>query len=110
MRQSGILAACGLYALEHNIDRLADDHANAELLAKGLSRIERINVRQQTNMVFVELTDDHTAELQASLFEQGIIISGGFPEIRIVVHLDVNKSDIERVIDSIARFYGAFPV
>ena len=110
MRQSGILAACGLYALEHNIDRLADDHANAELLAKGLSRIERINVRQQTNMVFVELTDDHTAELQASLFEQGIIISGGFPEIRMVVHLDVNKSDIERVIDSIARFYGAFPV
>ena len=109
MRQAGILSACGLYALEHNIDRLADDHAHAALLAEGVSSIEGLNVRQQTNMVFVELANDHAAELQASLFEQGIIISGRFPMIRMVTHLDVNKSNIERVIDSISKFYKAYP-
>ena len=109
MRQAGILAACGLYALEHNIGRLADDHANAVMLAEGLSAIERLKVRQRTNMVFIELDSDHAAALQASLFEQGIIISAQYPQIRLVVHLDVNKSDIERVINSVSEFYSANP-
>ncbi|NNE62889.1 MAG: low-specificity L-threonine aldolase [Gammaproteobacteria bacterium] len=109
MRQAGILAACGLYALEHNIDRLADDHANAALLAEGLSAIECLNVRQQTNMVFVEIADDHAAGLQAGLLERGIIISAGYPVIRLVIHLDMSKSDIERVIDAITEFYNANP-
>lgn len=109
MRQAGILAACGLYALEHNIDRLVIDHHNAARLAEGLSRIECLKVRQQTNMVFIELVDDHAAELQANLLEQGIIISAGFPQIRMVLHLDVNESDIERVIASILNFYNANP-
>ncbi|MCP4430645.1 MAG: low-specificity L-threonine aldolase [Gammaproteobacteria bacterium] len=105
MRQAGILAACGLYALEHNIDRLAEDHANAAILAEGLARIKDLKVWQQTNMVFIELADDHAAELQASLAEQGIVISAGFPSIRLVTHLDVDSSDIERVVDSISSFY-----
>ncbi len=107
MRQAGILAACGLYALEHNVDRLAQDHANARTLATGLSGIECLKVRQQTNMVFVELPVDCAAELQPSLAEQGIIISAGFPSLRLVTHMDISSSDIERVISSISAFYKA---
>jgi threonine aldolase len=100
MRQAGILAACGIYALEHNIERLAEDHANAELLAEGLSAIEGISIRQRTNMVFVELSSNVAAALQARLAEEGIAISAGFPFIRLVTHLDISKSDIKRVIDA----------
>lgn len=105
MRQAGILAACGLYALKNNVDRLAEDHANAELLAEGLASIEALKVKQQTNMVFVELPSNHATELQARLASQGIIISAGFPSLRLVTHLDVNRSDVERVIDSVTQFY-----
>ena len=105
MRQAGILAACGLYALEHNIDRLAEDHDNALALAEGLQVIEALKVKQQTNMVFVELASNHAVELQAHLATQGIIISAGFPGLRLVTHLDVSRNDIERVIESVSRFY-----
>lgn len=105
MRQAGILAAGGSYALEHNIDRLAEDHANATLLANGLSTIPGLKIDVQTNMVFVELPHNNAAELQASLAEQSIIISAGFPKVRIVTHLDVSTADIERVIGAFARFF-----
>jgi len=107
MRQAGILAACGSYALAHNIDRLADDHASAKTLAEGLSSIAGIKVRQQTNMVFLELASNNAKELQSSLAEQGIVISAGFPVIRLVTHLDVSAQDIQRVVDGICRFFKA---
>ena len=102
MRQAGLMAACGAYALTHNIERLAYDHANAQLLCEGLSRIDGVRVRQQTNMVFLELPDDNAAALQASLADQGIIISAGSPSIRLVTHLDVSTQDVERVVDGVA--------
>ncbi len=105
MRQAGILAACGLYALEYNINRLVEDHTNAQTLAAGLSAIDGLKVRQQTNMVFVELPDDHATKLQAHLTEQAIVISAAYPYLRLVTHLDVSSSDIERVIDSMSSFY-----
>ena len=105
MRQSGILAAGGSYALEHNVDRLAEDHANAKLLAEGLSAIPGLKIDVRTNMVFVELPHNNAPELQASLAGRDIVISAGFPSIRIVTHLDVSTADIERVIDAFARFF-----
>ena len=72
MRQAGIIAACALYALDNNIERLAEDHARAERLYQGLRSIEQIKVRHATNMVFVEpLQKDHQALWQA-LSEAGI--------------------------------------
>ncbi|MDH5355958.1 MAG: low-specificity L-threonine aldolase [Gammaproteobacteria bacterium] len=105
MRQAGILAAGGSYALAHNVDRLAEDHANAKLLAEALALIPGLKVDTQTNMVFVRLPKNNAAELQASLAAQGIVISAGFPQIRIVTHLDVSTADIERVIDAFTRFF-----
>ena len=104
MRQAGILAACGTYALEHNIERLAEDHANAELLAEGLAAIEGVSIRQQTNMVFLELPADNARELQSSLADQGILISAGSPSTRLVTHLDITTQDVERIVDAVAGF------
>ncbi len=105
MRQAGILAACGLFALENNIERLVQDHANAALLAEGLSGIKGLKVLQQTNMVFVELPGDNATELQAHLAGQGILVSAGYPSMRLVTHLDVDKDDINRVVESVMEFY-----
>ncbi len=106
MRQAGILASAGFYALEHNINRLAEDHANAQLLAEGLSRIPALKVKVQTNMVFVELPENNATDLQARLLPQGIVISTGFPLLRLVTHLDVSASDVGRVIDALVEYYG----
>jgi threonine aldolase len=105
MRQGGILAACGLYALEYQVARLANDHANARRLAEGLSEISELSVSTQTNMVFVELTENKTAELQGWLAGQGIVISASFPSIRLVTHIDVDRQDVERVINGFAGFF-----
>ena len=100
MRQAGILAAAGIHALEHHIDRLADDHDNARRLSDGLSLIPGLRVDPvQTNMVFVEACGDHVATLSERLQDQGVLI-GGYTggKMRLVTHLDVLGSDIETVI------------
>jgi threonine aldolase len=107
MRQAGILAAAGLYALSHNIDRLADDHANAARLAAGLSGIPGIHVDEnavQTNMVFARFDADMPALLQ-HLAGQGICISPGGP-VRLVTHLDIDTNDIDRAVAGF-RSFGA---
>ena len=105
MRQAGILAAAGIYALDYNIERLTKDHANAQMLAKGLANIADLNLVSQTNMVFVELPYDCSQELESTCATQGILISGGFPRLRLVTHLDVEQSAIERVIEVFAKFF-----
>ena len=105
MRQAGILAAAGLYALSHHIDRLADDHANAVRLAAGLSGIPGIHVDEtavQTNMVFARFDADMTA-LVKHLAGQGICISPGSP-VRLVTHLDINTQDIDRAVAGFQSF------
>ncbi|RYF59267.1 MAG: low-specificity L-threonine aldolase [Comamonadaceae bacterium] len=107
MRQSGLLAAACLYAMDHHVQRLADDHRRAERLAAGLRTIDELNVvYQATNMVFVDVPGEHAQALTDDLATQGVImraVYGG--TTRLVTHLDIDDAGIERVI---AGFKGYF--
>ncbi len=109
MRQAGVLAAAGVHALDHHVDRLADDHANAKRLAEGLAAIGRLTVdldAVDTNMLFIQPEPgDHDA-LHAHLAENGIVLSGQKPKIRVVTHLDVTAEDVERIVETVASFYA----
>lgn len=102
MRQAGLLAAAGLYALEHQIERLADDHANAALLAKGLIELGYEVEPVQTNMVYLWV-GDQAQTLKAFCAGQGIVLSAA-PRLRLVTHLDVPRAGIEQVVAAFARF------
>ena len=106
MRQAGVLAAAGLYALEHHVDRLAEDHANASALAEGLRQVPGLRVDPaavQTNMVFISLAPDRAERLRASLRSRGILLGAG-SNIRLVTHLDVTAEDVANVIHAMADF------
>jgi len=106
MRQAGVLAAAGLYALEHNVDRLAEDHANAERLAAGLARIPDLRVEpEQTNMVFVHVPADRVKPLGEHLAAAGVLALPS-ARTRLLTHLDVDAAGIERAIDAFARFFA----
>lgn len=102
MRQAGILAAAGLYALEHHVERLADDHANAAFLAQGLSELGYSVEPVQTNMVYVRI-DERAAALKGFCAERGIRLSAA-PRLRMVTHMDVSRDQIEQVIAAFAEF------
>ncbi|MDX9676981.1 low-specificity L-threonine aldolase [Pseudomonas zeae] len=102
MRQAGLLAAAGLYALDHNVDRLADDHANAQLLAEGLREAGFIVEPVQTNMVYVQMGEKAEA-IKAFAAERGIKLSAA-ARLRMVTHMDVNRSQIEQVIATFVEF------
>ena len=108
LRQAGILAAAGLYALEHHVDRLADDHDHAALLANGLAEITELAVSTpQTNILYADIAAAHCAPLEAYLNEHGII-ARITPHMRLVTHLDVSRSDVLRTVDAFkAYFLGA---
>jgi threonine aldolase len=105
MRQAGILAAAGLYALEHQVARLAEDHANAERLADGLRGLGYAVEPVQTNMVYAQVGEQAGA-LQAFCAERGIQLTAA-PRLRMVTHLDVGVADIERVLEAFAAFARA---
>lgn len=104
MRQSGILAAACLYALENNLHRLPEDHANATRLAEGLSELTGITVENRapsTNMVFFRLTATRLTPDQflTACEERGVRFSGvGGNRFRAVTHLDVSRADIDKTI------------
>ncbi|MEX5668374.1 low-specificity L-threonine aldolase [Pseudomonas neuropathica] len=102
MRQAGLLAAAGLYALDHNVERLADDHANAQLLAEGLREAGFIVEPVQTNMVYVQMGAKAEA-IKAFAGERGIKLSAA-ARLRMVTHMDVNRSQIEQVIATFVEF------
>lgn len=107
MRQAGILAAAGLYALNHNIDRLADDHRHAEQLAAGLAQFPGITIERnpaQTNMVFFQANAETTAGLADFLRQRHILISPG-KTTRLVTHLDISAEDVAFVLAQIGRFF-----
>ena len=104
MRQVGILAAAGLYALEHNVDRLAEDHVNAERLAKGLLGLGLKVDPVQTNMVFTTVPKESAAALKGHLDDSGIVTLGG-TRMRLVTHLDVDAAGIDRVISVFGEFF-----
>lgn len=107
LRQAGVLAACGLVALEQEVPRLGEDHVHARRLAEGLDAIDGIAVDPlpRTNMVFVTIDPDHRAALARHLDEAGILVGGMQPALRLVTHRDVAADHVEVVIDAFARFY-----
>jgi threonine aldolase len=110
MRQSGFLAAAALHALDHHIDRLADDHALARRLADGLAGIDGLQVEApQTNILFVDLTGAakvQSAALLKHLARYGIQATGLY-RLRFVTHLDVDVEGIDRAIAAIRAFFKA---
>jgi threonine aldolase len=112
MRQAGILAAAGIVALTSHIDRLAEDHAHAELLARKLSDIAEIRIdldAVQTNMVFMETPASSSTLLTSFLKDRGILVSGR-GNFRLVTHLDITASDIQIVIDAVKDFFMQHPL
>jgi threonine aldolase len=106
MRQAGVMAAAGLYALDHHVERLADDHDNARHLARLLSMIPGVSVDLalvQTNMVFMQVVPALAPGLKAFLAEQGMLISLG-PVIRLVTHLDVTRADMDAFAGAVGEF------
>lgn len=101
MRQAGIVAAAGLYALDHHVERLAEDHANAARLAEGLREVGiPLAGPSRTNMVLLDPTGIDVPALRRFLGDRGITISGP----RLVTHLDVDASAIDAVIAAVAAF------
>ncbi|CAI3789254.1 Low specificity L-threonine aldolase [Pseudomonas sp. MM227] len=102
MRQAGILAAAGLYALDHQVQRLAEDHAHAARLAEGLLALGYTVEAVQTNMVYVHL-DGRAGAFKDFAATRGVTVSAA-PRLRMVTHLDVDAAQIEQVIDVFADF------
>ena len=108
MRQAGVLAAAGLYALEHNVARLAIDHANAGRLANGL-RALGLTVEQHTNMVFAAVPADRAVALAEHLKQRDVLVLPG-ARMRLVTHLDVDEAGIDRSLGAFGEFFGSKPV
>ena len=109
MRQAGILAAAGLFALEHNVARLAEDHANARRLAEGFAEIDGLTVTPpDTNIVWVKVPAERALAFGAQLADEGIGITSGYDgtEQRWVTHLDVSAEAVERAITVAERFFA----
>ena len=108
-RQAGILAAAGLHALDHHVERLAQDHQRAARLASGLRGIPGIDLLgQHTNMVFIDVPADRLRALDVHLRAAGIRASIGYlPTLRLVTHLDVDDDGIERTVAAFAKFFAA---
>jgi threonine aldolase len=109
MRQAGLLAAAGLYALEHNVDRLAEDHANAERLARGLAAFGLDVEPVQTNMVFVSVPEDRVDALKRHLDAHSVKALVG-QHMRLVTHLDVDRDAIDRAVSVFGNFLARDPV
>jgi len=102
MRQAGILAAAGLYALEHNVERLAEDHRNAERLAHGLRALE-LPLVCHTNMVFVRIPAQKLDGLGDYLKARGVLVLPA-PRLRLATHLDLDADAIDRAVAAFAGY------
>ena len=107
MRQSGIVAAAGIYALENNLSLLAEDHRRAEVLAQGLSEISGIQLDPwpETNLVFADISGTGLAgsEIQKRLRAAGVLCSGGGNRLRFVTHLDISDENIAEALAIVRR-------
>ena len=108
MRQAGVLAAAGLYALDHHVARLAEDHENARRLAEGLAALPGASVLfpVDTNLVFVELAGRSGAEVSQRLAKEGVLANpeGSRPgTLRFLTHLDVSRADVDEAVRRAAR-------
>lgn len=106
MRQTGVIAAAAIYALEHNVLRLSEDHRRASDLAAVLARFPELGAGPaRTNMVFMTPGDLDTAAFAACLRERGIAVSGRYGTLRWVTHLDLDDAAIERVAEACEAFF-----
>jgi threonine aldolase len=109
MRQAGMLAAAASHALDHHVQRLAQDHALAARLADGLQGIAGLEVEApQTNIVFVDLVGParaQSAALQEHLKAQGVLITGLY-RLRFVTHLDVDAAGVDRAVAAVRSFFA----
>lgn len=105
MRQSGYLAAACIYALENNVERLADDHANAARLAAGLGEVSALTVNAQaTNVVFLNIPEAHAKPLEEFLKQRGMLMQGVYAA-RLVTHLDVSRDDIDAFVAAVKDYF-----
>ena len=108
LRQAGIVAAAGLYALDHNVERLAEDHANARALADGLAELPGATIDPatvETNIVIFEVDD--APKRFAELAEAGVEVTPVGPQrLRAVTHLDVDRAGIDRALDAFRTVLG----
>jgi threonine aldolase len=112
MRQSGVLAAAGLYALDHNLARLPEDHENARRLAEGLGALPGASVLfpVETNLVFVAFTGRSGAEISQRLAKEGVLANpeGSRPDtLRFLTHLDVSRADVDEAVRRAGRALAA---
>jgi len=105
MRQAGILAAAGLYALEHNVARLAEDHDNAAYLSEGLRALGLPVVPPQTNILYVDIPARHVAPLSEHLLVRGIRASVA-EHTRLVTHLDLSRAQIDAALRAFREYPG----
>lgn len=112
LRQAGLLAAAGIYALEHHVERLAEDHANARRLAERLAAIKTIAVAPdevETNMVFARLPVEQDAavadKLRAHMAARGVLLGDGRRQLRLVTHLDIGRGDVDAVAEGMQAFF-----
>ncbi len=113
MRQAGILAAAGTWALAHHVERLAEDHANARRLAEGLAALPGVVVDPEgieTNIVYFELdasVGGDATDLCRRLEERGVLMGAMGPRtVRAVTHLDVSASEVEQALEALAGCLG----
>lgn len=102
MRQAGFLAAAGIYALENNVERLQEDHANALFLANSIRNLAGFSLKEepQTNMVMLDLPQARFSALKEWLAQQGVTVAGQ----RWVLHRDISADDVQRVLDLCLEF------
>lgn len=108
MRQVGILAAAGIWALEHGVSRLADDHENARALAIGLREIAALEVVEDvpTNMVFARVPHGTHTALAEFMRARGVLLYTPSESLRLVTHRDVSRADVGRAVGLFAQFYA----
>jgi threonine aldolase len=104
MRQAGVIAAAGLYALENNVERMREDHENAERLARGLRELG-LEAQVNTNMVLLKIPVDKAAPLEAHMRSNNVLVLPRAP-MRLVTHLDVDSAGIDRAFAGFRSFFA----
>jgi threonine aldolase len=112
MRQVGIVAAAGLHAFDHNVDRLAEDHANARRLADGLRELEVFRPNHPTsNIVVADVLRGDLNEWLAAFRDAGVLaVAFGPQRMRLVTHINISRGDIDEALTRIARAAEAVAV
>ena len=112
MRQAGIIAACGIYALEHMVERIPEDHENAKLLAQGIAHIDGLYTepeRVRTNILYFELERGDPAEFQERCRKRGVLFNRTGPrQFRLVTHYGISRPDVDYALSVLAEAAQSF--